>query len=366
MYNKRLSNAGFYMLLLFAFLVTVWPQASYYLAIAIFLIWLSDSIIFRDVELVELPLFYPILAFNVVLILAWALSQLNGINFPYVGVGLLTLFYFIIPGFVMSGERRKMVLWSFIAGVVLVSGFHLITWWDNASGIKIATYWPGYPLMFQIALVLCILLAFFAEAEDLREKLFLGLVALPPTLTAILTLDKAVILVIILGILVVGIFRDRIILIPTAIAVLILFSGVFGISYEIEKKITPREYLEFVRSPLKEIQKNHKVIEQAQFFGDDADPTAAATASNVEDSFFLMMLKDAGPPALIIFLWIIVEQARGSLSRQKKVLPREGRAHHLGVLLVLAAMIIMNLYSSAFEHGSAVLAVWMIVGMTEI
>jgi hypothetical protein len=366
MYNKRLSNAGFYLLLLFAFLVNVWPQASYYLAIAIFLIWLSDTIIFREVELVELPLFYPILGFNVVLILAWALAQLNGINFPYFGVGLLTLFYFIVPGFVMSGERRKMVLWSFIAGVVLVSGLHLITWWDNASGIQVGTNWPRYPLMFQIALVLCVLLAFFAEAEELKEKLFLGLVAFPPALTAILTLDKAVILVIIFSILVVGIFRDRIILIPTALAALILFSGVFGISYNIEKRITPIEYLEFVRSPLNEIQKNHKVIEQAQFFGVDANPTAAATASNVEDSFFLKMLRDAGPPVLIVFLWIIVEQTRGSLSRQKKALSREARAHHVGVLLVLAAIIIMNLYSSAFEYGSAVLAAWMIVGMTEI
>ena len=366
MYNKRLGNAGFYLLLLFAFLVTVWPGASYYLAIAIFFIWLSDTIIFHDVELVELPLFYPILAFNVVLILAWALSQLNGINFPYVGVGLLALFYFIVPGFVMSGERRKMVLWSFIAGVVLVSGFHLITWWDNASGIRIATNGPGYPLMFQIALVFCILLAFFAETEDLREKLFLGLVALPPALTAFLTLDKAVILVIIFGILMVGIFRDRIILIPTALAVLILFSGIFGISYDIEKRITPKQYLEFVLSPMNDILKNHKAIEQAKFFGLDANSTAATTASNVKDSFFLKLLKDAGAPALIIFMWIIVEQVGGSLSRQKKAKSREARAHHLGVLLVLAAIIIMNLYSSAFEYGSAVLATWMIVGMTEI
>ena len=366
MYNKRLGNAGFYLLLLFAFLITVWPRASYYLAIGIFLLWLSDTVIFHEVELSEMPLFYPILIFNVFLILAGGLSLINGIYSPYIAVGLLSLIYFIVPGFVMSGERRKMVLWSFIAGVVLTSGIQLITLWGNASEIQTAPFWPGHPLMFQIALSLCILIAFFAEAEDLREKLFLGLVALPPALTAILTLDKAVILVIIVGILLVGIFRDRTILIPAALAVVILFSGIFGISYDIEKKITPREYLAFVLSPINEIYNNNDVIKQAQFFGDDAIPSNAVRKSNVEESFFLKMLRDVGPPALIVFLWIFVEQARGSFSRQKKILPSETRAHHLGVLLILTAIVIMNLYSSAFEYGAPVLESWMIIGMSEI
>jgi hypothetical protein len=156
MYNKISNNVGFYFLLLFALTITVLPALSYLLAVAITLIWLLDVLIFRDIELIGQPLFFPIIGFAVFSIIVLTISEICGGIYSLAFVGPLLMFSLIMPGFVISGEKRKMILWSFIAGVVLASGLDIISWWGETSGFAAAAYHPGLPLSFLVALAFCI------------------------------------------------------------------------------------------------------------------------------------------------------------------------------------------------------------------
>jgi hypothetical protein len=363
-HNKILINTGFYLLLLFAFSITVYPTVAYALAGAIFLIWLLDLLIFRETDINELPLFYPILSFSAVLLMGGIVSSIYGHAMPYTYLALLSFFYFIIPGFVRSGEQRRMILWTFIAGAMLVAGLHLILWWATFTNITIRLKPLLTPSLFMVTMAFSFLLSFYTESPSIREKVFLTLVAAPLALVVILSGDKAAMLFMLIVIFLLAIFRDRTIFIPFGLAVLFIFSGAFGIDYYVEQDFTPSRYKELITYPIEQIRGNPETVLMSSFYGEAALTEERPFAAS--HSFFLDLIRIAGPPAILLLFWVLFERAREAYFKYRRSVTQQPRAYHLIALLTVIGAIVMNFYGPAFEYPSIILASWLVWGMSQI
>ncbi|HBC46187.1 MAG TPA: hypothetical protein DCZ43_04005 [candidate division Zixibacteria bacterium] len=366
MHNKILIKAGFYLLLLFAFAVTVYPLASYIIAGLVFLIWFLDMLIFRETDISELPLFYPLLGFSLVLGSGWIVARICNHNFPYFYIGLLSLYYLIVPGFVRTGEQRRMILWTFIAGAMLVTGLHLIHWWGTFTNITMHLPPLPEPSMFMVCLAFAFLLALYVESPYLREKIFLALVAIPLVLVVILSGDKSVVIYILIVVLLLALMRDRTIFIPFGLALLFILSGALGIDYYLERDLAPATYKEFIYRPIQEIQANQETVLKASFYGQAAANTAQNEKQERSRSFFIELIKSAGPTTILLFFWALFERAREAYIKHKRTTSPQPRAYHLIALITIVAIIVMNIYGSVFEYPSIILATWLILGMSEV
>jgi hypothetical protein len=366
MHNKILTNTGFYLLLLFTFSVTVYPVASYVLAAAIVLIWLLDLLIFKETDIVDLPLFYPLISFTVVIVLGWVLSVIFKHDFPYIFMAVLSLFYFIIPGFVRSVEQRRMILWTFIAGAMLVASLHLIFWWATFTNITIRLRPLPQPSLFMVALAFAFIVSYYAESDSIREKIFLSLVAFPLALVVVLSADKATIFFLLVIIFIVGVLYDRTIFIPFAVAMFFLLSGAFGIDYFIQQNLLPINYKEFLSQPLIEIENNHQAVLVSSFYGQVPTAEINSVIPHKGHSFFASLIEQAGPPAILLLFWVLFERAREAYFKHRRSTKHQPRAYHLIALLTVLAIIIMNTYGAVFQFPSIVLATWLILGMSEI
>jgi hypothetical protein len=366
MHNKILINAGFYLLLLFAFSVTVYPLISYALATAIVLIWLLDILIFKETDIFELPLFYPLISLTALLTFGWILAKIYHHEFPYIYAALLSLFYFIVPGFVRTAEQRRMILWTFIAGAMLVAGLHLIVWWATFTNVTMRLRPLSEPSIFMVALAFAFLLSYYAESKSIKEKLFLVLVSFPLALVIILSVAKAEILFLLVIVIVVGIFYDRTAFVPFGIAMFFLLSGVFGIDYFIEQNLMLSQYKEFAYRPIIEIKENPKAILVSSFYGQAASIDNKSYDPALNRSFFAKLIEHAGPPSILLLFWILFERAREAYFKHRRTTIHQPRTYHLIALLTIIAIIVLNTYGSVFNFPSIILATWLILGMSEV
>jgi hypothetical protein len=205
-------------------------------------------------------------------------------------------------------------------------------------------------------------LAYYAEAKDIKEKLFFGLVSLPMAIVAILSFNKTAILFLLLIVIIVGILKDRTILIPLGLMVFAVVFDLFGI----KQLIVPEDLAGFFLRPINDIISNIYFIDNARFFGNTIIPAPYIPAHFFEKSYLIKMIFEFGPLLLLLFLWIIGEKTRMNFIRFKKIQNREIRAYHLGTLLTIIAAILMNFYGSTFDSKTAVLAFWLILGMSEV
>ena len=365
MQNKILINTGFYLLLLLAFSITIFPIASYLLALVVFAIWFADFLIFREPSVLERPLFYPIVGLNFFILLSWILSRIHGGDSHLLVLGVPFLFYLIIPGFVVTGEQRKMLLWTFIGGVVLSTGFAFSNWWSFAPDYMEA-FLIKQPLLSLIVVAFCIVAGFYAEAPDFRDRLFLGLVALPFAAAMILSLDKAATMALFLSLLLVALIKGRDVLLPTAAMTLLLIVVFAGIGYFTESKLALKEYAVFVLNPFERIGDSPHVLANAGFFGDATLDSGIGKADYSGDYFFLGLITRSGPPVFLLILWILIERARESFFKRRKVTDVEVRSYHMSVLLIIFALIILNTYGNAFEFPQVLLISSFILGVSEI
>ncbi len=363
MHNKVLTNAGFYLLLLFAFALSVYPPASFILAMAIFLIWMLDVLIFKETRISEMPLFYPLLAFALFMILASILAAIYNHPMPYLYIALLSLFYFIVPGFVVTVDQRRMVIWTFIAGAMLKASLQLIVWWATYANVTLRLRPLQEPTLFMVALAFSFMLAFYAESTVFREKVFMAFVALPLALVIVLSADKSAILLFLATIILVGVLRDPTVFIPCALAVFLLFSGVFGIDYYIQRDISFNDYKTFVTLPFTELKDNG--ITAPAFYGQAVSFENIPASTSRGNPYLINLLRWVGPPAVLLLLWTLFERAREAYYKRRRALTQQARAYHMISFLTIAAIIIMNLFGSAFEYPSIVLSCWFILGMSE-
>lgn len=361
-----LIRIGFYLILLFSLSVSVFPRFAYVLAIAAFFIWLMELLIFRDTFWASSSLFNPIAGFAAFSVVAWLLSGLLYDRSPAPCVAIFSLFYFVARSFVRSPEKRKMVVWTFISGVVLVSGIDLFARWGSLFDPGFSPGPPTGSLPFLMMLVFCVVIAYYAQTRDYAEKLFFGLISVPIAALAVLAFDRAIMAILLLIFIGVGILKDRTVLIVVGLVIVVTFSGLFGIREKIVESTDAHDFIELAESPVYEMGRNFDVISAAGFYGGGGDPSEMDIRTIADQPFVITLIKYTGPPSLILFVWIMVERARRDLARIRKISFPEAKAYHLASLLIVIAVSISSLYVSMPGCSSAILALWLLLGMAEI
>jgi hypothetical protein len=359
--SKTFSKAGFYLIILFTFFVPLSPAISNLVAVLAFALWIIEQAIFRNTDWIQEEMFYPVAGFVFFTLLSFLVTRIySSISIlPY--TGYLAVFYFVVHRFVSLSEKRKMIIWTFIAGVVLSSAIDIVMRF-SLSGLESSVIDPASEkISFFIMIAFSLILAFYAEGRNLKEKLFFGLISMPLAVMAIMTFNLYVILSLLFLALLIGIFKDRSALIPATVFIALYYSGIFNGSQE----ISASEVINIAQSPFRDILENGSSLANISFFGmrSGSDLIEAGRFTN---SFFVKLLLEAGPPAFFIFFWILFKQFRSELVKFRKITFREMKAFHLGIILAIGSFILLSLEGSVFDSSSAVLVFWMILGMSEI
>ncbi len=361
--SKTFSRAGFYLILLFSFCAPIFPNLAYILAAAAFMLWVLEQLIFRNTDWTGEPMFYPLAGFTAFLFISFIVSNINYSDSIMPFNAYLAIFYFVVHRFVPHSEKRKMILWTFIAGVILSTGIKLIIIFGQNDIGHLSRDFVSEELSYYMTLIFVIVLSFFSESENWREKFFFGLLSLPVAAVAIVSANQTALFAILLIMLLLGVFKDKSILI-TFIAVFILYTtGIF----ELTESVSFGKTVEFLISPFVAMSRHNLSIGgDVAFYG--ANPAVGNTAlyGARTNSYFLKLLIYSGPSALILIFWIFAGQVRRSFTKFRKVTSSEMKIYYLNVVLTVIVVVILNLYGSSFETSAPVLVFWMLLGMSEI
>ena len=344
-------------------MIPVHAAASYILAILLFVVWFIDSLIFKELGMSDKQLYYPLLSFDIFLILGWIVASLYGKEFPLVYVGFLALIYFIVPGFITTVEQRRMVIWTFLAGTMLMVGFHLIEWWRSTSTSTNINLHIAQPLLTFITMAFAILIALYAESRDQKEKFFLALMTFPLALIMFLSGDKAILIAMLLIVLIAALIRDRLLFIPLVFLILIFFTGVFEVKYYLQKSMQSEDLWTYIQQTPEQISDFSNKIISTPFYGNAASTEAQNESTG---SFFLDFLFWAGPPAILFLLWVLIERAREAFLKNRRLSAEESHPYHLAVFLTICALVVLDIYDQPFLYPQIILASWMLWGMSEI
>lgn len=359
--SKTFSKAGFYLIILFSFFVPLSPGIAHLVAILAFALWIVEQVIFRNTDWIREEMFYPIAGFAFFTLLGFIIGKINSSIVIIHYTGYLAVFYFVVHRFVALSEKRKMIIWTFIAGVVLSSGIDIILRF-SVSGLERSIIDPApEKLSFFIMIVFSMIMAFYAEGRNLKEKLFFGLISVPLAVIAIMTFNIYVIISLLLLALLIGVLKDRSALIPLAVFAFLYFSGIFDAG----RGISMTEAFNNVRAPISNIVGHGADLANLSFFGLKSG-SESVLAGSLTDSFFLKLMLGAGPPAFLIFVWILFKQFRSDLVKFRKITFREMKAFHLGIILTIGSFVLLSLEGNVFDTSSAVLVFWMILGMSEL
>jgi len=328
----------------------------------ILVIWVFELLMFRNRGWIEEPLFYPIAGLFLFSFLSIILSAIFADEIHISYLGLFSFFILLTRRFIRFPEKRKMIIWTFISGVVLTSGLDLIGRLATEPFDIYSSLPASENISFMMLIVFGFVLAYYAESSSVKEKIFFGLVSLPMAIVAILSFNKAAILFLIIIVVIVGISKDRTILIPLGLMILAVVIDLFGI----KQIIVADDIIAFLFRPFTDIVSNIYFIDNARFFGSTNVPAPYIPAHYFDRNYLLKMIFEFGPLLLLLFFWIIGEKTRMNFIRFKKIKNREIRAYHLGTLLTIIAALLMNFYGSTFDSKTAVLAFWMILGMSEV
>ncbi len=360
--SKTFSKAGFYLVLLFSFCVSIFPKVAFLIAGAAFALWVLEQVIFKNTDWIDEPMFYPVAGFMVFTFISFIVSKYNSSFSSIMYTGYLAVFYFVVQRFVSLSEKRKMIVWTFISGVVLSIGIKIVLMIANRGDSYLSEYWASEQLSFFVILVFVIVLSFYSESEKIGEKFFFGMVSLPIIAFAFLTFSTPILLIIIILMLLVGVFKDRSVLVPLAVAFLFYMTG----NFDLIENVTAGNIIHFVKSPLTEISRGGVLIGNTAFFGVRPDVGNIEIYSFSTKSYFFKLLLNSGPAALILLFWVMAEQSRRCFSKLRKVALSEMKIYYLSSVLTLIAVVILNIFGSSFGASASVLVFWMMLGMSEI
>lgn len=359
--SKTFSRVGFYLILLFSFFAPVSPAIAHTVAILAFALWIVEQLIFRNVDWTQEEMFFPISGFIVFTLLAFVVARLNSSESVLSYTGYLAFFYFVVQRFVSFAEKRKMIIWTFIAGVILSSAVDTIMRFSRAELESSMVNPASQKISFFILIVFALILAYYSEGKNLKEKLFFGLLSLPLIAVAILSLNVHVILILLLFLVIMGVVKDRTAFIPLGILIVFFYSGIFDTA----PGFSLPEIINILKSPTAEIVEHSRMIEHISFYG-MFNGWGDAGFEYRPESFFIKLLVTSGPPAILLLFWILLKQFRSDFVKFRKIASREMKAFHLGIVLAIASFVLLGLFGSIFETASAVLIFWMILGMSEI
>lgn len=359
------SSIGFYLLLLFSFSVSVFPRISYLLAAAASVVWLMELVIFRQTDLTSSSLFYPIAGLTAVSIIVWILSKIVSHGNMSLCAGLYSMFYFVGFSFVPSLERRKMIIWTFISGVILSLAISVLSAIDSSGRPDWAAVTFPRHVRFLVLLGFGLILGYYSEARGFREKVFFGLIFIPAAI-GISAVNSAMIPVLLLLLLILGIVKDRMILLAVGVVAAIIATGLFGIRQEIRSIMGTSTALQFAAGPIDRIGQEAGELGEVGFFGMVGKEAGDESPAPQNEPFFISLIKNSGPPVFLIYLWVLYELGRRDLVKIRKLALREEKAYHFATLLIIIMVVITNVYGASLSCSPAVLGLWMFMGMAEV
>ena len=358
------TGLGFYLILLFSFCVSVFPQLSYFLAAGAVVIWVFQILIFRETGFASSLLFYPVTGLAAFSLIVWVLSTIYTNDNPMVCVGLYSLFYFVVFSFVPSREKRKMVIWTFLAGITLAIIIRFLAGLSALPDIYPLDMTLKDQLPTLIIMGFCMIIALFTEAREIRERLFFGLISIPLVI-GIMNVDHIITVVSIIILTLTGLLKNRSVLLAVALIAILAFSGLFSIKGELTGHIREGRLTQDLTAPLVNISEHTERLTKVGFFGIQSDVSAEETVQ-IRDPFFISLIRYAGPPSLLFLIWVIIELTKRDLTKFKKITQREEKAYHFATLLFMAIMIVVNIYGSTLDCSPAVLGLWLFLGMAEL
>ena len=357
--SKTFSKAGFYLILVFTFFAPFSPVIAQFAAVLAFGLWIIEQLIFRNTDWIQEEMFLPIAGFIGFTLLSYFIARLGASETSIHYTGYLAIFYFVVQRFVSFSEKRKMIIWSFIAGAFISSAVGVIMRFSGPTGITFIDS-GSQKISYYILIVFAMLLGFYSESKILKEKLFYGLITMPLVIFAIISFDIHVILILLLLLAFIGIFKDHSAFLPFLFYSILIFSGFLVI----DPVFSVSEAGNILKSTVVNFGDNLIAAKNISFFG-LTDAVNIARIESRTDSFFLRLLITSGPPALLLFSWILTRQLKGDLVKIRKTTYIEMKSFHLGIALTIAAFIMLSLFGSIFHSSSAILVFWMILGMSE-
>jgi hypothetical protein len=375
--SPYLNNIAYYLLLVYSFVLMLSIQLAEFMAVLMLVIWLAQTLVYRRKDWLGYPLFLPIMAlllFNILVLLA---SGHKGGFGRVIEQLTLPLIYFIAPSIVVNSERRARVVWVVIAGACLAAGIGVIRYLAGDVA-RAATFTSGCTtLAYFLAVAIAMALAIFVYSEKSSEKVFLGLVMLPLALGLILTLTRAGYLAAGLSLVILGLFKERKLLL-----VGVVIAAAFCLAMPSTRdKIAQRLDVTNTRSFL-----SHRDIllslgiDRAQnvpFFGYGLNSFTKLVDVEAEDriwdkgimewhNMYVKALLDGGPLGLVILIWIIAAQTRFSLTRFRKTKSKDQKAFQLGVLLLLMSLVVIGLFDTVVTIRIMAMLSWLFLGMSII
>jgi len=375
--NPYLNNIAYFFLMVFAFALMLSNALAEFMAVLILLIWIAQTLAYRRREWLDYPLFKPIIALIGFKFLVLITSGYDG-RFGSVFEQLaLPLIYFIIPAIVVNSERRQKIIWLLIAGAVLAAGIGIIKY-NIGTAVKAESLVSGsYTLSIYLVFVLGVVLSMFVFAKNAIEKFFLTLVTIPLIAAVIFALSRICYLTLGLYIIILGVFKERkLLIIIASIVVLVYFYSPTTVNtinnrFDLSQKKQFFSYRDdvFNLAMLK--------IREVGFFGyginsfrdlavDSDSPAVRHETFRSWHSLYYEYLFDGGPFALLILLWILITQIRYSLTRYRKSKDNEQKIFQLGILLMVLGIFVIGIFDDLLRGPIISMLVWMLLGLSLI
>ncbi|OQX91418.1 MAG: hypothetical protein B6D58_08255 [candidate division Zixibacteria bacterium 4484_95] len=339
-------------------------------------IWIAQNIAYRRKSWTKYPLFKPLCAligFKLIVLLVSGYQGSFGSPFEQLTLPLL---YFMVPAIVVNSQRRRKVMWLLIAGAILASGIGIIKYFSGIES-RVSSIVSGYyTLASYLTVVLGLVLAMFVFSKKIGEKLFLGLVSLPFIAGIIFTFVRACYFVTGIFVLLLGILKDKRLLIPVVVVILLLLmfspQSINTVSqrfdFSSKEALSERDVL---------LQKGLSKVDDVGFFGYGinsfpalynvlADPDIKDKSINTWHNMYLEFLLDGGPLLLLILLWILIAQARYSWAIYRKTQTEEQKTYQLGILLFIIYLVVVGFFADPLRDPIISMLTWLVLGLSLI
>lgn len=375
--NPYLNNIAFFLLMAFAFVMMLSNSLAEFLAAVMLLIWIAQSLAYRRTDWLHYPLFKPIIAligYKVIVLLVSGYQGHFGAAFEQL---ILPLLYFIVPTIVVTSERRRKIAWLIISGAVFASGIGLIRYLSGADTRAESLISGSYTLSIYIAIVLVLVFTFFAYAKKFGEKVFISLVSIPLLTALLYTFSRASYLAITVVILILGVLKDRKILI--LIICVLTFIYVFnpqGVEM-IRKRFDVADVQAFYSHRDVLLELGLPEVNKVGFFGSGINSFPAIVDVENESlirnkeinswhNMYLEYILDDGPLALVLLFWLFFNQIRYSLARFRKTQELEQKIYQLSFVFLILIILILGFFTNPMRDPVISMLTWTLLGLSLI
>jgi len=290
----------------------------------------------------------------------------------------LPLIYFMIPTIVVTSDRRRKVIWLFITGAVLAAGIGIIKYMLDIDPRASSIISGCNTLAFFLTIALAIILPILVYSKKLPEKIFLGMVSMPLLAGVIFTLTRTSYFIVGLYVVILGIIKDRKLLIAIAVIILAIFLFSPSTVNEIQHRFDFSDKKQLLSNRGILLELGLPMVNEVGFFGYGLNSFPALVDVESEPrltskktitawhNMYLDTLLDGGPFALLILIWLLFSQTRYSLARFRKTKDSEQKIFQLGILLLMLCIILVGFVDNTLSDQIISMLIWMLLGLSVI